>query len=957
MRCSNHAVDAQQKEVDMVRCAWRIVVLMSVVWASQSAIAAPRPQQDVPVLAASVGLPDATADRVLGQAAFNTNSPGTSATTMNGPAGIAIAPPGAPNAGRLFVVEYGNHRVLSWPSAGSFVTNHAADLVIGQADFTSSGGALGQNRFDGPEAAVVDSSGRLWVADTENNRVLRFDPPFSNGMNASQVLGQPDYMSNASNQGGSVAANTLFFPRGLAMDAAGNLYVADDDNHRVLRFSPSFEDNMNASLVIGQANFNSGSPNRGGVAGQDTLYSPKGIAVDHAGNLYVAEYDNHRVTRYAPPLSDGMAASGVYGQPNYTSTTENNGGIGPGSLSHPIDIAVSAAGDALFVTDQWNVRVLGYSNPLGDAIADQVYGQPNFTSATANNGGVSAISINEEPLGVAIDANGNLYHADFRNHRLLAYDAEVIGNGTPGSCTESALNTALADGGSITFNCGTTLIDLSSTKTINANTTIDGGGKITLSGQDARQLFIVNPGATLTLRNIVLTDGFSSGDGGAIYNHLGGALNIENSTIRNSKTLTASGGAIVSYGPLVIANSRLEGNQALNGGALYPRFPGAQTTIVDSVLYNNRATDTTNGWGGAILAWDGAPVTIKGSDIYSNSAQFGGGIYNFANSVLALQLNTRLRNNVAGYGGGLYNDSQVTLSNVTLSGNSAGSGGGLYNNSGTATLGIVSLSGNSASYGGGLFNNNGTATLDIVTFSGNSASSSGGGLFNSNGMLTLINATFSGNSAGSGGGLVNSGTATLTNATFSGNSAGSGGGLDNTGTATLTNATFSGNSASTTGGGLINVGTAALTNVTLSGNSAGTGGDFYNGRTLTIKNTIVANSLSGGNCYNDSFLGANIASAGYNISSDNTCALTGTGDRNSVDPLLSALGNYGGPTQVHMLKLGSPAIDGILGTDAPYTDQRGVARPQGGGYDIGAVERRSTDFDLPPRVYMPMVPK
>src|SRR6185436_1192477 len=114
---------------------------------------------------------------------------------------------------------------------------------------------------------------------------------------------------------------------------------------------------------------------------------------------------------------------------------------------------------------------------------------------------------------------------------------------------------------------------------------------------------------------------------------------------------------------------------------------------------------------------------------------------------------------------------------------------------------------------------------------------------------------------------------------------------------------------------------------------------------------------SGGNCYNDSVVGANIASAGYNISGDNTCALSGTGDRNGVNPLLTALDNYGGPTQVHMLKLGSPAIDGILGNDAPGTDQRGVARPQGGGYDIGAVERRSADFDLPPRVYMPMTPK
>jgi hypothetical protein len=126
---------------------------------------------------------------------------------------------------------------------------------------------------------------------------------------------------------------------------------------------------------------------------------------------------------------------------------------------------------------------------------------------------------------------------------------------------------------------------------------------------------------------------------------------------------------------------------------------------------------------------------------------------------------------------------------------------------------------------------------------------------------------------------------------------------------------------------------------------------------LTLKNTIVANSPSGGNCYKYSGGATNIASAGYNISSDNTCALSGTGDRNGVNPRLTALGNYGGPTQVHMLKLGSPAIDGVTGSDAPSTDQRGIARPQGSGYDIGAVERRSTDSDRAPRVYLPEMRK
>ncbi len=124
-------------------------------------------------------------------------------------------------------------------------------------------------------------------------------------------------------------------------------------------------------------------------------------------------------------------------------------------------------------------------------------------------------------------------------------------------------------------------------------------------------MFVVSTGASLTLRNIVLTNGFSGGDAGAILNDIGGVLILENSAIRDSNA-GLSGGAIVSYGPLTITNSRLEGNRALNGGALYPRFAGAATKIVNSVLRDNHATDTTT----------------KGSEIFSNSAQYGGGIYN-----------------------------------------------------------------------------------------------------------------------------------------------------------------------------------------------------------------------------------------------------------------------------------------------------------------------------------------
>jgi predicted outer membrane repeat protein len=831
-----------------------------------------------------MGLPDAVADRVLGQAAFNTNSPGTSATTLNGPAGIATTPLGAPGAGRLFVVDYGNHRLLGWPSAASFTSGQAADLVIGQANFATGGRATDQNRFSGPEAASVDSSGRLWVADTENSRILRFDPPFSNGMNASLVLGQPDFLSGETNQGGEAAANTLYFPRGLALDGAGQLYVADDSNHRVLRFSPPFETNMDATLVVGQENFVSNSPNRGVVAWQNTLNHPKGVAVDGAGQLYVADYDNNRVLRYAPPLGDGQDADGVFGQPDYATTTANQGGIGAGSLSHPVDLAISAAGDALFVTDQANARVLGYANPLAQAVADQVYGQPNFTSATPNNGGVSATSLNEEPLGVAVDANGSLFQADYRNHRLLAYDADVVGNGTLASCTEAALETALAWGGAIRFNCGpgTAYIPFTGQKQIYYHTTIDGGHTTVVDGQDLTRLFWVTH--SLTLRNITLTRGYFDGDGGAIRNN--GTLVLENTTIRNSRA-TASGGAILSFGPLTMTNSLLQANQALNGGALYPRFAAATTKIINSVLRDNWATSAIDGWGGAILAWDGAPVTVEGSYFYNNTAREGGAIYHFGNGDLILHGSTWLDFNHAVGGGGLYNYSgTVELTDVIVSRNTATSGGGLLVD-GVALLTDVTVRDNVAlNRGGGLYHIGGLADLRNVTLSGNRADDRGGALYTLGGASVLY----------------------------------------------LTNATVSGNSAGNYGGGLFNDdGLVTLGSVTLSGNSAGTlGGAIFNSLgSVTVEFTIVADSPAGGNCF-----GGVTSLTPYSLSSDASCGF------NPVpNVLLGPLANNGGPTKTHMPLPGSPAIDYItIECPHPATDQRGAARPVGSACDVGAVE-------------------
>jgi hypothetical protein len=260
--------------------------------------------------------------------------------------------------------------------------------------------------------------------------------------------------------------------------------------------------------------------------------------------------------------------------------------------------------------------------------------------------------------------------------------------------------------------------------------------------------------------------------------------------------------------------------------------------------------------------------------------------------------------------------------------------------SGTVTLQYLTIANGSGDTSGGIYNSGGSVTVSNSTVSGNSASF-GGGIRN-HAILTVSNSTISGNSVGSfrGGGLFNEGTLTVSNSTVSGNSATLGGGIFNhVGSVTVGNSTVSGNSADTgNGGGIFNNahGTLTVNNSTLAGNSASFGGGLLNnGGSLTVSNTIIANSPSGADC-----AGSLNNDSGGNLADDGSCDFTAASSRNSTDPKLDLAGlkDNGGPTKTIALLMGSPAIDTAVSCPTPATDQRGIARPQGSGCDIGAFE-------------------
>ena len=290
-----------------------------------------------------------TATRVYGQNGSFTNgsAPAVSANSLNNPYGLALD-----SSGDLYIADWNNSRVLFYPAGSTTATR-----VYGQngsfTTNTANNGGVSASSLNGPQAVALDSSGDLYVADTGNSRIL-FYPVGSTA--ATRVYGQNgSFTTNTPNNGG-VSATSMNQPFAITLDSSGDLYVADDQNSRVLFYPVG---STTATRVYGQnGSFATNTHNNGGVSA-NSLYGPQGVALDSGGNLYVADYFNSRVLFY--PAGSTTAAR-VYGQ--HGSFTSNSANTDANSLSNPAAVVLDSTGN-LYVADKSNNRVLEFG-PFGN---------------------------------------------------------------------------------------------------------------------------------------------------------------------------------------------------------------------------------------------------------------------------------------------------------------------------------------------------------------------------------------------------------------------------------------------------------------------------------------------------------------------------------------------------------------------------------------------------------------
>ena len=346
---------------------------------------------------------------------------GDGATAINAqlhnPRGVALD-----SAGHLYIADYGNHRIRKVDATSGTITTVAGN---GTSGFVGDGATAISAQLSYPRGVALDSAGNLYIADTSNHRIRKVDA--SGTITTVAGNGTPGF----SGDGATAISAQLSYPLGVALDSLGHLYIADTSNHRIRKVDAS------GTITTVAGNGTPGFAGDGATATNAQLRTPTGVALDSAGNLYIADSNNHRIRKVnASGTITTVAGNGTSGFAGDGATATS------AQLSYPMGVTLDSAGN-LYIADSNNHRIRKV-NASGTITTVAGNGTPGFggDGATATSARLSS------PVGVALDSAGHLYIADYNNHRIRKVDATsgtittVAGNGTSGFAGDGATATS-----------------------------------------------------------------------------------------------------------------------------------------------------------------------------------------------------------------------------------------------------------------------------------------------------------------------------------------------------------------------------------------------------------------------------------------------------------------------------------------------------------------------------------
>ncbi len=328
--------------------------------------------------------------------------PATSAQ-LDGSNGVAVDA-----AGNLFILDSENNRVRKVSPSGIIATV-AGNGTRGDAEDDGPATSVQLNRSTG---VAADAAGNLFIAEV--NRIRKVSP---NGIITTVAGGGTDSPGDSGS-----ATSARLFPSGVALDGAGNLFIADSGNKRVFKVTPG------GIITTVAGNGGIGSSGDGGPATSAQLYGPDGgVAVDGAGNLFIGDYGRVRKVSLSGIITT-VAGDGTYG------FTGDGGPATSAQLSGPASVAVDGAGN-LFIADYYHIRKVSPDGIIATVAGNGADGFDSTFSSVSGDGGPATSAQLNYPTGVAVDGAGSLFIAESGRIRKVSPNGiitTIAGDGTYG---------------------------------------------------------------------------------------------------------------------------------------------------------------------------------------------------------------------------------------------------------------------------------------------------------------------------------------------------------------------------------------------------------------------------------------------------------------------------------------------------------------------------------------------